>query len=190
MQPVGPVEEQVRGLLHPSPSHRGGGIHIGLWAIVPLAFSPPRTSPSPSSPSSSHENVSGYAAAEEEEHKKERGKFPLCTLWLAVALHPLLSSLLLLLFTSCFDDALLCFVAVSSLFVLDSWTYSRIFVPGGSLAHSHRGDLGGVAGFLPPKPVEEVTRNMAMLGTSNLQFAAYSPISDLDTLLANSTWQP
>ncbi len=64
------------------------------------------------------------------------------------------------------------------------------FCPGGSLAHSRRGDLEGVAGFLPPKPVEEVTRNLAMLGTSNLQFAAHSPISDLDTLLANSTWQP
>ncbi len=37
------------------------------------------------------------------------------------------------------------------------------FCPGGSLAHSRRGDLGGVAGFLPPKPVEEVTRNLAML---------------------------
>ncbi len=34
------------------------------------------------------------------------------------------------------------------------------FCPGGFLAYSHRGDLGGVAGFLSPKPAEEVTRNL------------------------------
>ncbi len=92
-------------------------------------------------------------------------------------------------FLSCRHNHLTLLVLLFCLF--DSRTYCTLgFCPGGSLAHSHRGDLGGVAGFLPPKPVEEVTRNLAMLGTSNLQLAAHSPISDLDTLLANSTWQP